>query len=56
MSEKLYPHLIEIDRTTQERMDTILSTYYKGDTRIDAVMCNNDAIALGVLALSLIHI
>ena len=34
----------------QERMDTILSTYYKGDTRIDAVMCNNDAIALGVLA------
>ena len=33
----------------QERMDTILSTYYKGDTRIDAVICNNDAIALGVL-------
>ena len=24
MSEKLYPHLIEIDRTTQERMDTML--------------------------------
>ena len=33
----------------QDRMDTILSTYY-ADKTIDAVMCNNDAIALGVLA------
>ena len=24
MSEKLYPHLIEIDRTAQERVDTML--------------------------------
>ena len=24
MSEKLYPHLLEIDRTAQERMDTML--------------------------------
>ena len=24
LSEMLYPHLIEIDRTTQERMDTML--------------------------------
>ena len=24
MSEKLYPHLLEIDRTSQERVDTIL--------------------------------
>ena len=24
LTEKLYPHLIEIDRTTQERMDTML--------------------------------
>ena len=25
MGEKLYPHLIEIDRTAQERVDTMLS-------------------------------
>ena len=24
MSEKLYPHLLEIDRTAQERVDTML--------------------------------
>lgn len=24
MSEKLYPHLLEIERTTQERVDTML--------------------------------
>lgn len=35
---------------SQERMDTILSTHYSGDKKVDAVMCNNDAIALGVLA------
>lgn len=34
---------------TRKRIDNV-SFYYKGDTRIDAVMCNNDAIALGVLA------
>lgn len=35
----------------QERMDTILSTFYNSDdVIIDAVMCNNDALALGVLA------
>lgn len=33
----------------QERMDTILSASY-ADKRVDAVMCNNDALALGVLA------
>ena len=34
----------------QERMDTILSTYYDDEIMVDAVMCNNDAIAQGVLA------
>lgn len=33
----------------QERMDTILSANY-ADKRLDAVLCNNDALALGVLA------
>lgn len=33
----------------QERMDTILSANY-ADKRVDAVLCNNDALALGVLA------
>lgn len=33
----------------QERMDTILSANY-GDKHVDAVLCNNDALAVGVLA------
>ena len=30
MSEKLYPHLIEIDRTAQERVDTMLPHMMEG--------------------------